>query len=220
MGFAIAGAAVVGGALASSSSNSAANKQAQAANRANAMQMQMFQQQRADAEPWRQAGMGALTQMQDPSFQQSFDGRNFQKDPGFQFRMDEGMKALQGSAAAKGNLNSGATLKALTRYGQNVASEEYGNAYNRFNTDQSNRFNRLSSLAGLGQTANTQVAAGGQNFANAYGQNQMGAANAQSAAAIAQGNAINGAIKTGGNAFMNYAEMDAYGRNRGVSNID
>lgn len=199
---AVAGAAVIGGAIQADSANNAANKQAQAANRANAVANQQWQQQRLDNEPWRQAGIGALSQMQDPSFQQSFNYQGFQKDPGYQFRMDEGMKALQASAAAKGSLNSGATLKALTRYGQGVASEEYNNAYNRFTNDQTNRFNRLASLAGLGQTANSQTAAGGQNYANAYAQNQMGAANAASAASIAQGNAINGVIGTGTNLYM------------------
>jgi hypothetical protein len=57
---------------------------------------------------------------------------NFQADPGYQFRMQEGQKAIEGSAAARGTQLSGATMKALAKYGQNLASDEYGKAYDRF----------------------------------------------------------------------------------------
>ena len=69
---------------------------------------------------------------------------NFQADPGYGFRLSEGMKALERSAAARGGLMSGGTGKALQRYGQDLASQEYGNAFQRFQQDRAAR-------AGLGQ---------------------------------------------------------------------
>lgn len=87
-----------------------------------------------------------------------------QNDPGYQFRLQQGMEALQNSAAAKGGLLSGGTAKAINDYAQNSASNEYGNVYNRaaqtyltnqgnFNTNNSNLYNRLSGLAGQGLQA-------------------------------------------------------------------
>src|SRR6476469_6841143 len=134
-----------------SSMDRAKNAQQGATNASNAMQKQMFEEQRQDQQPWRDAGSAALGKMQGDDFQKTFTMGDFQKDPGYDFRMAEGQKALERSAAARGGLNSGATMKALAQYGQDFASNEYQNAYNRFNNDQSTRFNRLSSLAGLGQ---------------------------------------------------------------------
>lgn len=185
------GAGIGGNIGAGMDSQDAANQQVRAAREANETQRYIFEQQRADAAPWREAGVGALGQLTAGTapggdYMRDFTLADFQADPGYQFRMQEGMKALEHSAAARGSLNSGATLKALTRYGQDFASNEFQNAYNRFNADRDRRFNRLSSLAGIGQTANAQVAQAGQNFANQYGQNVIGAANAQAAATMQQ----------------------------------
>ncbi len=64
---------------------------------------------------------------------------NFEADPGYAFRLAEGMKALEQSAAARGNLLSGGTGKALQRYGQGLASQEYQNAFARFQADRAAR---------------------------------------------------------------------------------
>jgi hypothetical protein len=138
----------------------------------------------------------------DGDFNRRFSMADFQKDPGYDFRMGEGQKALERSAAARGGLNSGRAMKELTRYGQDYGSAEYGKAYDRFNNDQSNRFNRLSSMAGLGQTANAQLAQSGQNYANQVGSNEMGAANSNAAAQMATANNINSTIGTGMNTWM------------------
>lgn len=110
--------------------------------------------------------------------------------------MDEGMRGVQNSAAARGGLLNGGTLKALTQYGQGFASNEYGNAYNRFNNDQTQRFNRLASLAGVGQTANSAIAAAGTNAANQVSSNQLAAGNAQASSYIGQANALNSGINS------------------------
>lgn len=153
---------------------------------ANHLQKYMYEQNRSDNEPWRAAGTDALKQMQDPGFQKTFTMADFQADPGYNFRMAEGQKALERSAAAKGGLMSGAFAKAATRFGQDTASSEYANAYNRFNNDSTTRFNRLSSLAGVGQTAQGQNMEMGQNYANTVSNNNLGMANAQASQQMGQ----------------------------------
>lgn len=210
----IAGAAIIGGGLGlaggimgANAAENAAALQADAANRATEMQWKMYEQQRADAEPWRQAGIRALSQMADPNFMKSFSMADFQQDPGYAFRMQEGQKALERSAAAKGGLMSGGFAKALSKYGQDYASNEYSNAYNRFTNDQTNRFNRLSSLAGAGQTANNTLSNLGMNYANQAGQNMMGAANAGAAGQIASANAWGNSLSGIAKAGMDYSAM-------------
>lgn len=189
---AVGGATLVGGIAGSviqgNAASDAAKKQQEAAGQANSLQERMFNQQRDDHAGYRAAGNQALSQMADPNFQRDFTAADFQKDPGYDFRMAEGQKALERSAAARGGLNSGGTLRSLSRYGQDFASNEYGNAYNRFNQDRDRRFGRLSQIAGMGQGAVNSSAAAGQNYAGQYGNNTMGAANAAGAAGIAGAN--------------------------------
>ena len=140
----------------------------------------------------------------DPTFgslNRSFSLADFQKDPGYQFRMDEGMRGVESSAAARGGALGGRALKELTRYGQGYASNEYGNAYNRFNNDQTQRFNRLSSLAGTGQTATTQTAQMGQQTASNVAGNQMAVGNARASGYVGQANAISGGLNTLGSLY-------------------
>lgn len=224
------GVAGIGGALISSSAaNSAAEKQAAASDRSSQLQYDMYQQQRDDTAkqlaqqrtdyaPWLQAGGGALSALTNGQFNQTFNPADVTSDPGYAFRMQEGQKALERSAAARGGLQSGGTLKAISRYGQDYASNEYNNAYNRFSNDQTRRFNQLSSIAGLGQNANSQLASSGmnglnsmnsagQNYANNVGQNMIGTANAQGAAGIAGANAWSGALSNVGRLGTDYAAM-------------
>lgn len=198
---------VAGGIMGSNAADKAAKTQAEAADRASRLQYEMFQQQREDQEPWRKAGAGALTELGNADFKRDFSANDFQTDPGYQFRMDQGQKALERSAAARGGLQSGGTLKALTNYGQNVASSEYQNAYNRFNADRDRRFGRLSNIAGMGQGAVNQMGQAGQNYANNVGNNMMGAANAQGAAGIAGANAWGNTLSNLGNIGMNTVAM-------------
>lgn len=174
-----------------SQGDKALRAQRQATDSAMAFQREMYNQNRADQAPWREAGMRALTGMEDAEFQKDFTANDFQADPGYQFRMQEGMKALQNSAAAKGSLNSGATMKALTKYGQDFASNEYTNVYNRFNADRDRRFNRLSSLAGTGQTATNQMQNANSNFGNQMSDLTLGLGNARAASNINQANRMN-----------------------------
>lgn len=185
-------ATIYAGQQASSAAKKGAAAQAGAAKDANAVQLEMFNQQRSDQQAWKTTGEQALGSLRNEVLgddSRSFTMADFQKDPGYDFRMAEGQKALERSAAARGNQFSGGQMKAVANYGQSAASAEYQNAYNRFNSDQSQRFNQLSSLAGLGQTANGQIAAAGQNYANNTSNNMMGAANAQAAGYMGSANA-------------------------------
>ena len=74
-----------------------------------------------------------------------FDMSKFQQDPGYAFRMSEGLKALDRTAAARGDLISGGAMKGAMRYGQDMASQEYQNAFNRYGQNRefnSNLFNQ------------------------------------------------------------------------------
>lgn len=138
----------------------------------------------------------------------SFTMDDYKADPGYQFRLDQGNRGIEASAAARGGVLSGGTLKALARYNQDAASQEYGAAYNRFNNDQTTRFNRLSALAGIGQTAtNSGIAAGANNQAaqaagtQAIANNTLAAGNARASQYVATGNAVGNAVGNVGNYF-------------------
>lgn len=200
------------GYMQSKAAGNAADKQADAARYSADIQKQMYDQTRQDQEPWRNAGMAALGGLQDPSFNKTFGAEDMKTlDPGYDFRMQEGQKALERSAAARGGLQSGGTLKALTNYSQDYASNEFNNAFNRFNTNQNNRFNRLASIAGIGQTATGQTAQAGQAYATGAANTAVGAANAGAANSIAQGN-IWGSTLSGlsgvGNSWAQYSMMN------------
>lgn len=203
MGFAI-GAAVIGGIISSNAAGDASSTQAGAARNASAVSQAQFEQQRADADPWRQAGTRALVGMEDSKFKETFDMNKYAADPGYQFRLDEGNKAINAAASSRGMATSGGTMKALARYGQDYSSNEYSKAYDRFNNDRTTQFNRLSSLAGVGQTANAQLANSGNNMANNVSSNIMGAGNAAAAGQIGQANAASGALNQGANTWMQY----------------
>lgn len=117
-----------------------AQQAADAAKSAANMQNRQYQQSRADYEPWRLVGVDSLAKLRDMILNGNQDA--YQQSPGYDFRLAEGQKAIERSAAAQGLLGSGATLKALDRYGQDYASGEYGNY-----------LNQLGTLAGYGRQA-------------------------------------------------------------------
>jgi hypothetical protein len=64
-----------------------------------------------------------------------------EQDPGYLFRVNEGRRALEQSAAGRGTLRTGGTLKDIVNYGQNAASQEYGNVFDRYSQGYNTRFN-------------------------------------------------------------------------------
>jgi len=199
----VAGAVVVGSLVSANASSKASKAQAASADRATELQRDQFTRQTELQEPWRQAGITALNKLTPLATEYTpFGMQQFQQDPGYSFRMAEGMKGLERSAAARGGLLSGATLRGIQRYGQDLASQEYQNAFNRYQTERNARLNPLQSLAGVGQTATNALGAAGQNYANAAGEAGMQAANARASGYVGTANAINQGMGT----YMNYSQ--------------
>jgi hypothetical protein len=190
--------------------NSAARAQAQASADASERQWAQYNQTRNDLAPYRQAGTQALGQLQSelPNLTRQFSAADFQADPGYAFNMQQGNQAIQRSAASRGLLNSTGTMKNMANFSQNLASNEYGNAYNRFTQNQNQRLGALQNLSSGGQNAAVQTGGFGANAVNAISNNMMGAANAQGANAIAQGNNMNGLLGNLSNSWMNYSMMN------------
>lgn len=196
---AMVGAAAVGAAgsaYSSKKAGKAAKTQAASTDAASKMQWDMYDQTRKDLDPYKQAGDTSLKQLMgqmgpDGYFNQTYSGQDIYNDPSYQFRLQQGLDSIQSGAAAQGGLLSGATQKALLNYGQQAASQEYNNAYNRFSADQTNQYNRLSNLVGVGQNAAAQVGNNGMQTAQAVANNTMAGANAQAAGQIASANTWN-----------------------------
>jgi hypothetical protein len=196
-----------GGLIASSGAKKASRAQLQAAQSAEQTQREMFERQVQLQEPFRQAGMTAQDQIMQllgiggdasaegyGSMARPFGQTDFEADPGYAFRQAEGMRALERSAAARGNLLSGNTLKGIQRFGQDLASQEYQNAFNRFQVERAARLNPLQSLMGAGQSAaNVMTGATGQAAQN-IGQMQLGAGQARASGYVGQANALAGAL--------------------------
>lgn len=136
------------------------------------------------------------------SLMKSFGMEDFEADPGYAFRRSEGLKGVESGAAARGSLLSGSALKAIQKYGQDLASQEYGNAYGRFNADQTNKYNRLAGIVNTGQGATNQITNAAQNLGNATASNILNAGNAQAAGIVGSANAWNSAIGQGYNAYQ------------------
>ena len=220
-GLAAAGS-VIGGSMASDAAQNAANTQASAANRAADLQYKQFQEQQATQKPFLEAGYKGENKLLDllglsgntgaqgyGSLANNFSMSDFEQDPGYAFRMSEGLKAIDRTAASRGGMLSGAALKAAGRYGQDYASNEYQNAYNRYQTNRSNILNPLQSLAGQGQTTANTLGTAGANYAANAGNAYMNAGNAAASGYVGSANAwnqaIGGATNALGQTFANYA---------------
>jgi len=142
-------------------------------------------------------------------YARDFGNQDFQQDPGYAFRQAEGQKALERSAAARGGLLSGGTLKGIQRFGQDLASQEYQNAFNRYQVNRSNQLNPLQSLMGSGQSAtNTLTGAAGQQGQN-QANNLMNAGAARASGYVGAANALGGALNSVGQAAASYPLMQA-----------
>ena len=200
------------------------------------------------------AGFGSANQPYsmagfDPnSLMRNFGASDFQTDPGYSFRLSEGLKALDRQAAARGGMMSGAALKAAGRYGQEAASQEYGNAFNRFQTNRASQaglfadaynrdrtrqldeFSRLGGLMTSGQNAaagtGASQAAFGSNAANlmsqgaqAMGQGVIGAGQATAAGQMGAGNTYNNAIQAALQGYQNNQMMDIFRNRQSAYNV-
>lgn len=201
MTFWVAGATVAGSLLGANAASSAASTQANAANRAADLQNQQYQQTRTDQAPWRDAGTNALTQLSSLAGNyKPFSYNDMTSDPGYAFRLSEGQKALDSSAAARGGLISGNALRATQAYGQQMGSQEYNNAFNRYQTERQAQLGPLQSLAGVGQSATNFTGQAGAANATNVGNLMTSGAAASAAGQVGGANAIMGGV----NQYMNY----------------
>jgi hypothetical protein len=210
----VPGAMVANALIGSSAARSAAGTQAEAQQRALDLQALQYQQQRADLQPFVTAGTTAQNKMLDllglskntgaegfGKYAKDFSMADFEADPGYGFRFSEGQKALERQSAARGGLISGGALKAATRFGQDMGSQEYTNAYNRYQTNRANQLNPLGSLLSSGQASATNMASAAGNYGTQAGQGitNIGAANA--AGTVASSNALGNALGQ----YLNYS---------------
>lgn len=197
------GTAILGGILGGNASKKAAKSQEEAANQTNALNRYMYDTTRADYQPFRDAGYSGLNrllalqgmgQVGDGKYQYAGDANSLlQLDPGYQFRQQQQQQALERSAAARGGLLSGRQMKDTMKYGGDLASQEYGNVWNR-----------LANLAGVGQSATGSTASAGQNYAGNAGNAMMQAGNARASGYMGQANAYSNALGNIGNNYMAY----------------
>lgn len=198
------------------SGENAADAQSAAAGQANATQKAMYDQTRADNMPALDSRNASLAKMREllgiggdsssngyGSLAGPVNAGDVQSEAGYQFGLNQGMKALNNQFAAKGMRNSGAALMAANRYGNDYASTKYGDAFNRSLANRNAQLNPLQSLAGLGQSGASTIAGAGAGMASDISQTQASLGNALGRTSIAQGNALASGINQLGGWYAN-----------------
>jgi hypothetical protein len=211
---AILGSAVIGGAVASKGASKAARAQQQAADQAAQLQRETFERQVELQEPFRQAGITSQNEMLRllglggdaasagyGSLGRPFSAADMQTDPGYAFRLAEGEKALERMQAARGQYLGGGAIRAGARYGQEMGSQEYMNAFNRAQALLGNRLGVLGSLYGAGQAATQQVGQQAGQMGTNVGNLLMQGGQARASGYLGQANALSNAL---GQAAMGY----------------
>lgn len=207
----IAAAGAIGGAaISASGANKAADKQKKAAKKAAQAQKDALKQQTELAKPYVEAGKNALAEYQKMAPYQDFGMEQFQADPGYNFRMAEGLKALERSAAARGLLQSGGTLKGIQQYGQNLASSEYENAFSRYLSQREARMEPYRYLSGQGQAAAAGQAANVGTTGAALADIAAQRGNIQAAQAAGTAGAIGNAFSSIGQGVGSYYANQPY----------
>lgn len=198
---------VLNGNAGANASKAAAQSQSDAAQKGLDLQSAQYNQSRQDMMPFLQGGYSGENQLLNllglsgnsstpgyGSMAKSFGMSDFQADPGYQFRLDQGLQALDKQAAARGGLISGQALKAASGFAGQQASDEYQNAYNRYNTNRAAILNPLQSLTGMGQTQSNALSNQSQNYANASSDLLAQQGNARASGYIGAANAWSKAL--------------------------
>jgi hypothetical protein len=190
--------------------NKAADAQKNASKRAAKMQREALAQQLALTKPYVEAGKNALPEYLKLAPYEDFGVKQFQADPGYNFRMAEGMKGLERSAAARGLLQSGGTLKGIQQYGQNLASAEYDNAFSRYISQREASMEPYRYLTGLGQAAAAGQAANIGSSGAALAEIAAQRGNVSAALAAGTGSAIGNAFTSAGQGIGSYYANQPY----------
>lgn len=194
---AIIGSSIIGG----MSANEAANTQADAAKSAANLQYKQYLDTVKRQKPFYDVGVNALPELVAASKYTPFTMDQFKEDPGYAFRLKQGVEALDRSAAARGGLLSGNQLRGVTQFGQELGSQEYQNAFNRYQAERAARLNPLQSLTGMGQTTANTLGVAGQNMATNVGAANEAAANARASGYIGGANAVSSGLGQ----YLNYS---------------
>jgi len=217
---AVAGAAVIGGVA----SYAGSQVQAGASENATNAQEGMFNYQEQTLAPYQQAGTAATNELQYlegigsgqggstaggayGSLNTPFTASNWkQLSPQYNFQLQQGQQGVLGQASSSQGAESGAALSGLEAYNQNTANSSFNSAFNMYQTQQSNIFNRLSGLAQTGEAASANQATGGSNYAAGIGQSLTNTG-------TAIGTGISNAGSSVGNAALLGAFMNGQGTN-------
>ena len=157
------------------------------------LQYAINQENKAYMEPYRQAGItgqnrlltlmglqGGNTGAADfGRYAKDFQMSDYQADPGYAFRLDQAKKEYERSAAARGGLLSGRTLQGTVDYSQNLASQEYKQAYDRYNQNRSNQLSALGAFTSAGQNAAQNTSATNALYGGQMGDASRAYANTQ-----------------------------------------
>ena len=228
--------AVASSVIGGNAAKDAANTQAQAAQSAQDSAQQIYDKQAAVQKPYVDAGLTGQNRLMEllgvggnagaQNYGQyataNFTPEDYlaNQDPGYAFSMSEGLKALDRTAAARGGALSGGAIKGALQYSQGLASQDYQNAFNRYQTQRNNTLNPYQQLQGVGQAAAAGQAANLGALGSAQQQAITGAANATSAGQIAGANIAAGGINSGVNALTNLlaSRQSSYTPNNGYGN--
>lgn len=216
------GSAVIGGGASIYGANKAASAQKKQTNAANALQQEMYDRAEDNLNPYMQTGLDANTELQNRLQELTspvvMDQTALEQTPGYQFTRDQGLKAVQNSAASRGLGISGASYKGAANYATGLADSTYQNQFNNAITNQGNAYNRLMGISGMGQNAAGNLAGFGQNSANQQGQNLTSLGNAQGASYMTQANALGNAFQSVPDAMYTNKLLGMYGNpNNGLN---
>jgi len=204
-------ATVASSALASRSASKATRAQTQAAEQQRALEEQMFNRQVELQEPFRQLGLSNLNRLaalygEGGEYARAPSINELQMDPGYGFRLAEGQKALERRLAAGGRMFSGGALKAGTQYGQEMASQEFANAYERARQQRADVTNALLGVGGYGPTAASQIGGAARSYAAGAGQALGNIGAARASGYQAQGNILQNALNLALQGYGQYRE--------------
>lgn len=204
------GASLLSGYMQGQAAKDAANTVAGGTRYAADINKQMFDIQNENLRPYREAGQTTLKDLTArlPELTRTYTPADFNLgiDPGYAFRLAQGQKAFENQANRAGGLIGGNALQGMQDYTQGQASQEFGNAFNRFNTGQTNIFNRLKSIADMGLGATGTTAQLSQNAAETIGSANIAGAQAQAAGDIGQAKAYGNTLQ----GMANYASLPYY----------
>jgi len=197
---------LLGGIFGGKSAERGAQTQANAALESARLQKQMFDIQNQQQAPYREQGYSALSDIggMKPYLTHQYGAEDFQQgmDPGYAFRLQQGQMANQRAANLGGGLIGGNALRGMQDYTQGQASQEYQNAFNRYQTQRGNIYNSLASIAGLGQTSLGQTGQLSGQTAQGVGGAISNVGSALGAGQVAMGNALGSGLQGAGNAYM------------------